>query len=401
MKADWRLKPNMSFKCILQWSLVVAGIVWLVLAVCGVCGQRQLFFMEGKELFCDYWMPRITAERGYSQDDGVDKSGWIDGEYKVAAVDRCYPPLAMMPMKVFPATWRGAWSWAIVAALAYFAVMCWVTKMKALPLAAVALSMPALFAVERANSIWLSAGLVAVFLAWYEDEGKWKRVAAALAISAAACMKISPALLGILYFNTKRGIAWKDILLCVAFCAVLFFVPFALMPGGFGGLRDMLGNAALNGQFGLRTSDFGIIPIWRSARIVLGQSVRAAWPGMMLVARLSQVLGLGCLVLGAVKRDKIAAVCGMLLAAGNMYYYGMLYLLPFFVVWAAKREPMTPVMVFEGIAWFVMLFAPQLFAFGHPINTVVCDIAFLALVLYRIACAGNLVRNVGKGFMQI
>lgn len=48
-----------------------------------------------------------------------------------------------------------------------------------------------------------------------------------------------------------------------------------------------------------------------------------------MVAMASQLIGAAALIYGVCKRDKLLMVGGMLWAAGNMYYYAMLYLLRF------------------------------------------------------------------------
>ena len=53
---------------------------------------------------------------------------------------------------------------------------------------------------------------------------------------------------------------------------------------------------------------------------------------MKAVAILSQLIGVAMLVVGAKRHDYLLMVGGMLWAAGNMYYYAMLYLLPVLVI---------------------------------------------------------------------
>ena len=62
-------------------GLFAAGAVFLLLLACGGYGQRQLFFAEGRELFSDYWMPRITIETGYSLGDDIEAIGIIKANF--------------------------------------------------------------------------------------------------------------------------------------------------------------------------------------------------------------------------------------------------------------------------------------------------------------------------------
>ena len=373
---------------VLICALVAVEILWLCLALADKGGQRGLFNDGGRDLFGDFWMPRICLRDGYVPPEDFKNSGWQDGVYQVTAYDRCYPPLAMLPLRPFPATREGALSWAAVSAMLFLLSML-IPARRCLPLlAALPLSMPFLFALERANTVWISAACVGLFLSWYESEVRWKRVVAALALSVAAVFKISPALLGMLYLNTRRGVAIREILLCVGVSVTLFFVPFLFVPDGFGGLPAMLSNAMANGAVYARATDFGLLPVWRAVRVMLAQDCSAPWPGMLAVMRLSQVIGLVCVLMGCVRRDRLLATGGMLMAAGNMFYYGMLYLLPLAAFWAAGDVPYGGRgRRLEGILWFVVLCPLQLIVSGHQANGVLGATALIALLVLRLASA--------------
>ena len=315
--------------------LLAAEFLWLALAVSGRGGQRELFNDRGRDLFGDFWMPRICLRDGYTPPEPLAGSGWKDGVYEVAAYDRCYPPAAMLPLRPVPATRGGALCWALVSAALFMLAMFVPARRAPAALAVLPLSMPFLFGLERANTVWVSAACVGVFLSWYESEDRWKRVAAALALSVAAVFKISPALLGVLYFNTRRGVAVREMALCATVGVLLFFGGFPFVPDGFGGLGAMFSNMAANAEIYARSTDFGLLPVWRAARVLAGQDCSAPWAGMTAVLRISQAIGFAVLLRGCVLRDRLLAVGGMLMAAGNMLYYGMLYLAPVFAAWAA------------------------------------------------------------------
>ena len=369
---------------ILLVVLLAAELIWLSLAIAGRCNQRDLFHNGFQDLFGDFWMPRICLRDGYTPSDAYEKTGWQDDVYKVSSTDRCYPPLAMLPLRFFPATRGGALCWAAVSAMLFVLGMLVPARRSLVTLVVMPLSMPFLFNLERANTVWISAACVGVFLSWYESEVRWKRVTAALALTVAAVFKISPAMLGVLYFNTRQGVAVREMLLCIVMGTLLFFGGFLFMPDGLGGLGAMLSNAAANGNWYARVTDFGLLPFWRVIRVLMGQDCSEPWAGMMAGVRISQALGFGLLILGCIWRDRMFAIGGMLMATGNMLYYGMLYLMPVFVVWAGDRTyRATTVRCLEAIFWFVILCPLQFTIIGCPANGILSSTAVLALIALR------------------
>ena len=369
----------------LVWSVLGAFAVWAFLACLDLGGQRKLFFEGGAYALSDFWMPRTCLEQGYSHSDNVAVSRWEEGVFKVADHDRCYPALALMPLKLFPATSRGAWCWAAVCAAVYLAALLGIAPVRRrAEVAALFLSMPVLFAAERGNAVLLSAACVAVFLAWHDEPHPARRWAAALAVSLAACLKISPVLLGVLYLGGgTRSTDVKSLSRCVVFCAVLFFAPFLFTVEGFRGLGAFVVHAAQNAQEGQWRADFGLIPLWRAARLACGFPAGAPWSGVVPAVRLTQAAGLGLLALAARRHDRLLAVAGLLLAAGNMYYYGLVYVLP---VYLLDDEPRGG---WNALLWFVMLAPLQLVVAGHAANALLANVALFALVARRVASPGT------------
>ena len=362
------------------WLCVVAA--WLVLAAFDWCGQRQLFFRGGDDLLSDYWMPRTCAEIGYRAAEGETfptfagkpQSGWVEGEMRVVQYDRCYPAAAIAPMRLVPRTWRGAWSWTVGVALAFVGALCWIAR-SWWPILLLG-AMPVLFNLERGNLIGVAAACVGVFLAGYRSPRRGGRIVAALALSLAACLKIGPAVLGVLYVRERdwAGIGW-----CAAFGCALFLVPWLLVPEGFAALPVMLANAQTNFTEYARTAEFGLVDLWRAVRVALHQDCLHLWPGCLAVTRLSQALGFAALAYGAWKRRPLLAVVGMLWAAGNMQYYGALYVLPLFVMELQKAGfGMPPGRL---ALWLAVLCPLQLVVLGHGVNAILCNLASVALAL--------------------
>ena len=184
------------------------------------------------------------------------------------------------------------------------------------------------------------------------------------------------------------------------------------MSDGLAEFSAMIRNAAAQSQFMQRGSDIGLVQLWRTVRIVVGQSVNEVWPGMKLVAVTSQLTGAAALIYGVCRRDKLLMVGGMLWAAGNMYYYAMLYVLPVFVLewiveekgsggrsWSSELElesggenssrSQVPggrshgLMVVEALLWIALLSPLQLVLLGHSANQVIGNLSLLGLMLFR------------------
>ena len=397
-------------------------VLWSGAAALGMFGQRKLFYEEfGEELY-DFWMPRMCLEQGYvghpEQYDGfvdvrhckpivVDErdvvwSDWYtNGEQTLFVTgwrDKVYTFFSLLPIRPFPATRFGGYLWSVVAGLVFLISMCLVSK-SLWPLV-FALSMPFLFNIERGNPVWISSACVGVFLAWWNDEREWKRLVAAACLAAAGTMKIAPFALGLVYFTKWR---WRTVLFCGALSLVFMFVPWIFCRDGFAALPVMIRNAAEHSQYVLRTSDFGLVQLWRTFRIVVGQSVQEAWLGMKSVAIASQLIGAAALIYGVVRRDRLLMVGGMLWAAGNMYYYAMLYVLPVFALdwivgekgaggrsWSSELEvengggdfSRSRWMV-EALLWLALLSPLQLVVLGHSANQVVGNLSLLGLMILR------------------
>ena len=424
----------------LGYSLVALFTVWAVCAALGVMGQRKLFYQEGSEELSDYWMPRMCLEQGYvghpekyagltfAKDgrpveiDDIDVlwSDWYtDGEktwFITGWRDRVYPLFGILPLKPFPATRLGGYMWTSLAGIVLLAFLCLIAK-SWWPLV-LGLSMPFIFNFERGNTTWISAAFLGMFLAWWDDEKEWKRLVAAACLAVAGAMKVTPFAMGAIYFTKWR---WRSVLLCGFLSVVFVFVPWFFVQGGMAELSAMVRNAAAQSQFMQRASDVGLVQLWRTFRIVTGQCVQEVWPGMKAVAILSQLIGVAMLVVGAKRRDYLLMVGGMLWAAGNMYYYAMLYLLPVLVIELFSRververvegevgsrververvegevvkvkvkgeERKWWIWVELGL-WLALLSPMQVVVLGHSANQVIGNVAFMGLMGIRLVVGGG------------
>ena len=406
----------------LGYSLIALFTVWAVCAALGVLGQRKLFYQEGSEELYDYWMPRMCLEQDYvghpekyagltfAKDgrpveiDDIDVlwSDWYtDGEktwFITGWRDRVYPLFGILPLKPFPATRLGGYMWTSLAGIVLLAFLCLIAK-SWWPLV-LGLSMPFIFNFERGNTTWLSAAFLGMFLAWWDDEKEWKRMVAAACLAVAGAMKVTPFAMGAIYFTKWR---WRSVLLCGFLSVAFVFVPWFFVQDGMAELSAMVRNAAAQAQFMQRASDVGLVQLWRTFRIVTGQCVQEVWPGMKAVAILSQLIGVAVLVVGARRRDYLLMVGGMLWAAGNMYYYAMLYLLPVLVIELFSRGDRVEGVEGEEVKgeerkwwiwielglWLALLSPLQVVVLGHSANQVIGNVALMGLMAIRLVFGGN------------
>jgi hypothetical protein len=119
---------------------------------------------------------------------------------------------------------------------------------------------------------------------------------------------------------------------------------------------------------------------------------------MKAVAILSQLIGVAVLVVGAKRRDYLLMVGGMLWAAGNMYYYAMLYLLPVLVIEMFSRKERKDrkdgnekgsLMWIELGLWLALLCPVQLVLLGHSANQVIGNVALMGLMATRLVFGGD------------
>ncbi len=84
-------------------------------------------------------------------------------------------------------------------------------------------TLPAVFCLERGNSVWLCVAFTMIFVNWYDSPQKMERGAAILSLAIAAAIKIYPAAFGLLLIRHKK---WKEALEAIIAGALVMFVPF-------------------------------------------------------------------------------------------------------------------------------------------------------------------------------
>lgn len=360
--------------------ILAAFAVWLPCAVGGVAGQREAFFGSGAgwtegRYTSDFGLPRATADIGYSAPDE-----------DVPVFDRCYPAFAVRIIGLFPRSRTGAIVWTLSLLAVYLSVLC-VACRSPIPLFALTFA-PVLHNLSSGNSVALAAACSAVFLALYRSES-WKgRILAACALGTAAALKLIPALLGVLYLRdifspdaAARKRAFGLAVFAASVFAVLFVLPFGLMPDGFGGMRDFWHNALANGDHYCVRAAFGFGPIARTGMILLGRSWKDSPEILSLLQDMSMIYGIAVLFWGAWRRDRLLVVIGMMLAARNMMTYGLLYLIPVFFLEGNRWRRI------DLLAFFILFVPLQIvwirFGYVYSANPFLVNVMLLFLPFLR------------------
>ena len=94
--------------------------------------------------------------------------------------------------------------------------------------AALILSGPMVFLLERGNILLAALPFLLLFLAMYDSPKRWQRVIAYISLAFAAAIKIYPAVLGLLVLRKKR---YKETALLLLLGAVFFILPFFAFDG--------------------------------------------------------------------------------------------------------------------------------------------------------------------------
>lgn len=100
-------------------------------------------------------------------------------------------------------------------------------------------SFPMIYLIERGNIIVLVLPLLLYYVNEYDSDVKYKRHFAYICLAISVAIKIYPVFFGLLLLKKKKN--YKNILLCIFYGAVFFFVPF-IFVGGFSQLGVLIHN---------------------------------------------------------------------------------------------------------------------------------------------------------------
>lgn len=254
-------------------------------------------------------------------------------------------------------------------------------------------SYPILFSsVQRGNSSFLTAALIAVALAWRKDESKVKRELALVLIAVCAGLKIYPAVFGLLYLKEKR---WGETLRLVIYGVVLFFAPFAFF-GGFAGMQTFFGTV-----FGL----FGEIHECTISGIVVSLVEGVFGSNSELFATIVQqlylVFSLIAFFCARNQRTEILIICCLMTVyVSSGWMYTCVYLLPAMLVFFQEqdKEPIRfkvrNIPDYMAFVMFVIVFSRPILLGGYMF---IYRAIVIIILLYNLVIIGA---TVNRKFLQ-
>lgn len=372
------------------WTLVGAACAWALL-MCFVPESHQdgLFLASAREFhFCDFFFPRsvLSMVRPYAE------TGMSPSLGCVARADQCYPALAVFLAGLFSENLTGALVCQAVGSLVYFGGV-WLLLRKfdaAHPAALLSLcvSAPYLFAAEVGNQILYAAGASFVFLAWHDSDRRGCRALAAGALAFAAVLKITPALLGLVYLCSPRRRDWRGAVLAGFLFVILLVVPFAFL-GGADAFLSWMENARANSQIYAMRNTFGPFGLVAELTRVVGYNGEVM-PLVHGPLRLLSSLFACVLLVGAFVRDtdEFSRVCllalGMLFLPPTMMCYTVLYVVPLFIVGTYRSTgPRARVFAFCWLTSCLPLQVPLLLGSANVCFTAAAMLDLSLLLLRR------------------
>ena len=183
------------------------------------------------------------------------------------------------------------------------------------------LSYPVAFsAMERGNSVFFVAPLIAIALAWRNETSKVKREIALILIAVCVGLKIYPVVLGLLYLKEKR---WSETIRLIIYGILIFFVPFVF----FGGVD------AVRSFFRVLFSVYGQIHIFnfKGLTIMIVKDIFGSNADLFgtIVQQFYLVVSLIAFFCAKNKRSEILILCCLMaLYVSSSWMYTCIYMIP-------------------------------------------------------------------------
>lgn len=200
---------------------------------------------------------------------------------------------------------------------------------KAIFTSIVLLTSPFLFAYERGNIIILSLVLLMMFVFIKDNENKVLRELSFICLAMSACIKVYPAIFGLLLIKDKR---YKEAIRTIVYGILIFFIPFMF----FGGISSIVG--MLEGIV-LTTDMFSMVGF--GYLVDLGSSLRLLFNGILgidgvFIQTIAKVLPYmllvgGCVCLWSIKKEW-KQVCLLTTLIVLVPGFSWTYVLIFFII---------------------------------------------------------------------
>ena len=254
-------------------------------------------------------------------------------------------------------------------------------------------SFPMIYLIERGNIIVLVLPLLLYFVNEYDSDVKYKRHLAYICLAISVAIKIYPVFFGLLLLKKKKN--FKNILLCIFYGAVFFFVPF-IFVGGFSQLGVLIHNILYtSSMFG--SKGFGFKVSISNTFSLFGHvfnHVRLFETAGTMFLIITVLAGLFLILFNKWNEDwKIYAVISLIiiLVPGFSYIYSVAYMIIPLLFFLNKKETKWIDYIYSllFIAQFIFLVAKtdELFPsfnsaeLNFNIATVVESIALLAMLV--------------------
>lgn len=355
------LSRFMRFKRRVLWVILASAVSFAVL--CFVPNSRQGEIFPYEEL-CDYRAfirSSIDSEIPYEPRD-------------IELHDACYPPIAYLAVNFIASDCGVKWELSggekrligSIFLLQCVGIFLLVSRMRCPAMrvlaAVVAIMSPAcLCPLLRGNPSGWAFALVCVFLFWYRSEDGVKRFVAALSLSAATALKISPCIFGVLYLSEIAG-GWRklpvaEIAVSAGAAILLVFVPFAFY-GGAEAIPKWMANASANAaHYSTAEPTWGFVAL--ANHLIDTNAVELACAKWLAVAtRVFAILLVALAIFIGRARHKLLFI-GAAMAFLTHHDYGGAYLIPAFVAWLDERDATCSgvCLLLEAAGW-IFVFTP-------------------------------------------
>ena len=228
------------------------------------------------------------------------------------------------------------------------------------------LSSPFLYQFERANIIIIALTFLVGYLLMKDSENKIVREIGLICLAVSACIKIYPAVFGLLLLKEKR---WFDSIRVVIYGLLIFFLPFAFM-GGFDKAKSLLDaliaspgysdpiNYGLGNKINISNFISSVDTLVRTHGSV---SLRV----FNLAQKLALVFTVVAIILAAVTKEKwktYALLTGVMVGypVFSFMYCGVFLVIPLVAFVMQKREKIR-IMDFIYIAIFLLIFGIHIY----------------------------------------
>lgn len=196
--------------------------------------QRLIFFQQGADLFADFINPMKWVQASYFT---TGYAGAKLAFYPAMPLLCFYPFTLIATGGDLPYLLMSIFVFLLIASLSLAFILYenkTGSKLKRIYIVFLLFfSGVFLTSLERGNIVFYSTAALFCFLTLYKNDKKIWRELALVALAIAASIKIYPAIFGILLLLEKR---YKEAFRAFIYTALISFIPFFIMPGGFSNL---------------------------------------------------------------------------------------------------------------------------------------------------------------------